>query len=547
MRLPQTRTGASEARRRLWAVVFSLGAALPASGQEGALGFYRYPVLHGETLVFAAEGDLWTVPAAGGLARRLTSHAGEENHPVVSPDGRTLAFTARYEGPTEVYTMPLAGGLPVRRTFEGEAAVATTFTPKGALVYATQHHSTLPDTQLVTLDLGSGERTRIPLSQASEACYDADGRTLYFVRPAFHNNVTKRYTGGTARQIWRFREGAPEAERLTRDYKGESHTPMWWQGRVYFVSDRDGTMNLWSMDERGGDVRQHTKHGGFSVRYASLGQGRIAYAVGADLWVFEIASGSSRIVPIRLASDLDQLREKWVTKPIEHLTSARLSPKGDAAVLTARGRVFVVPAGTGRLVQASRKPGVRYRDVVFLPDGKSLLGLSDQSGELEFVRIPANGVGEAAALTADGKVLRFEGTPSPDGKWVAYNDNNNDAWLLNLASKAQKRVSSNREGTADFAWSPDSRYLTFSQSARNSFVQVQLFDVESGTLTPITSDTSVATTPTTIEMRAPQQTRDSTSRPNSSRPQTGPIDHSPNRRYRCRTNQRLSGPRSGKP
>lgn len=466
----------------------ALAAPLPAAAQPATQGFYRSPALHGETLVFAAEGDLWSVAASGGLARRLTSHPGEENHPVLSPDGKTLAFTARYEGPTEVYTMPLAGGLPVRRSFEGEAAVATAFTPKGELVYATQHYATLPDLQLVALDLGSGERRRIPLSQASEASYDAAGTTLFFVRPAFHNNVTKRYTGGTARQLWKFREGAAEAERLTRDYAGESHSPMWWNGRVYFVSDRDGTMNLWSIDENGGDARQHTRHSGFSVRYASLGDGRIAYAVGADIWVYEIASGASRIVPITLATDLDQLREKWVAKPIEHLTSAHLHPRGESVVLTARGRVFVAPAGAGRLVQASRKPGVRYRDVVFMPDGKSLLGLSDATGELEFVRIPPNGVGAAEALTADGRVLRFEGVPSPDGKWVAYGDNNNDAWLLSLATKAQTRVSTNREGTGDFAWSPDSRCLSFSQQAANGFVQVLLYDVEKKAHTPLTSD-----------------------------------------------------------
>jgi len=152
---------------------------------------------------------------------------------VISPDGSTLAFTAKYEGPTEVYTMPLAGGLPVRRTFEGEGAFATAFTPHGELVYATQHYATLPDLQLVALDLDSGVRTRIPLSQASEGNYDASGKTMYFVRPAFRNNVTRWYTGGTARQIWKFSEGDAEAQRLTRDYAGESHSPMAWNGRVY--------------------------------------------------------------------------------------------------------------------------------------------------------------------------------------------------------------------------------------------------------------------------------------------------------------------------
>jgi tricorn protease len=456
---------------------------------EGFNGYYRDPAVHGDTLVFVAEGDLWKVPLAGGIAQRLTTHPGEESAPVISPDGSTLAFTARYEGPAEVYTMPLAGGLPVRRTFEGDSSVATTaFRPNGDLVYATQHYSTLPDLQLVGLDLATNERERIPLSQASEVSFDRSGKTLYFVRPGFHANVTRWYTGGTARQVWKFQDGAAEAEKLTRDHKGESHTPMWWQGRVFFITDRDRTMNVWSMNESGGDLEQHTDHRDWDVRHASLSEGRIVYSVGADVWVYDITANSKRKVPITLASDLDQLREKWVTKPMDNITSAHLHPKGDAVVITARGRVFVAPAKSGRLVQASRKQGVRYRDVVFMADGKSLLGLSDASGELEFVQLPPNGVGADRALTSDGKVLRFRGVPSPDGTSIAYNDNNNDAWVLNVRTQAHAKISTNREGTTDLAWSPDGRYLAFGQYATNSFMQLHIYDVQTRTLTPLTSD-----------------------------------------------------------
>ncbi len=471
-------------------VTLAAAPLAPAStpGPADGKGFYRQPALHGDTVVFSAEGDLWTVPTSGGTAQRLTTHPGLENHPVISPDGQTVAFTARYEGPSEVYTMPLAGGVPVRRTYEGEAAVATTWTPSGELVYATWHESTLPDLQLVTLDLVKQTRRRIPLSQASEASFDATGKTLYFVRPAFHNNVTRRYRGGTARKVWKFTEGAAEAVCLTCDYDGESHSPRWWNGRVYFVSDRDGTMNLWSMDESGHDLRQITRHSGWDVHEPSLDRGRLVYQVGADLWLCDTASGEERLVPIRLASDFDQLREKWVKKPMEYLTSVHLHPKGDSVVLTARGRVFVAPATQGRLVQASRAPGVRYRDVVFLPDGKRLLGLSDASGEIEFVTLPANGVGDPAPVTSDGKVLRFGATPSPDGQWAAYADNNNDLWLLNLATRAQTLLSTNREGVSDVAWAPDSRYLAWSQSAANSFHQILLYALETKTRTAVTSD-----------------------------------------------------------
>jgi tricorn protease len=457
----------------------------PATGVQG---FYRSPALRGNTIVFAAEGDLWMVTTEGGLAQRLTTHAAEETNPVISPDGSTLAFTARYEGPAELYTMPLAGGVPERRTYESETSIATTWTPDGQLVYTTTHFSGLPKPQFVQLDLASGVRAQIPLFGVSEGNFDETGTKLFFVRPPFHNNVTKRYTGGTARDVWKFVAGSAEAVELTGDYTGESHSPMWWSGRVYFVTDRDGTMNLWSMDEDGGDLRQHTRHAGWDIKDPTLSDGQVAYQLGADLWLYDISSGQTRLIPITIASDFDQLREKWVKEPMDYLTSAHLHPEGESVVLTARGRVFVAPTGSGRLVRASRDDGVRYRDVVFMPDGETLVGLSDATGELEFVRIPANGVGEHEPLTSDGEILRFTGLPSPDGSWIAYRDNNRDLWVLNTENGEQRRISHHREGISDVAWSPDGRWLAFSETQLNLFRQIHLYDAESGTTTPLTSD-----------------------------------------------------------
>ncbi len=458
-----------------------------AQSQDG-LGFYRFPDLHGSTVVFAAEGDLWKVPVSGGVAQRLTTHPGEERFPRVSPDGSTLAFSAQYEGPTEVYTMPFAGGLPVRRTYEGEASITTTWTPDGRLVYTTTHFATLPQNQLVALDLQENTRERIPLYTATEGAFDETGQHLFFVRPAFHNNVTKRYTGGTARDVWRFSEGAAEAVELTGDFDGESHSPMVWQNRVYFVTDRDGTMNLWSMTEDGSDLQQHTDHSGWDVKNPSLDDGKIIYQLGADLWLFDISQAQARLIPITLASDFDQLRERWVDDPGSYISSTHLHPKGESIVITARGRVFVAPVGRGRLVQASVKAGVRYRDVTFLPDGERLVGLSDETGELEWVTLPATGIEEDTPISEDGTILRFQGHPSPDGKMVAYTDNNRDLWILEVETGDQTMVSQDREGVGGVDWSPDSKWLAYEKSALNTFTQIKLFNVETGARADVTSD-----------------------------------------------------------
>jgi tricorn protease len=463
---------------------------------QGFEGYYQHPTIHGETIVFVAEGDLWTVSTQGGLAQRLTSHAGEETYPSISPDGQTVGFSATYEGPTEVYTMPITGGLPQRWTYQADPSYVNTWTPAGELVYATRYFSTLPDYQLVKIDPKAKTHAQIPLHQASEAGFSADGNTVYFVRPSYHNNVTKRYKGGTARQIWKFTEGAAEAVQLTTGYAGESHHPMWWNGRVYFITDRDGTMNLWSIDDNGKDLQQHTNHQEFDVRYAGLHDGKIVYRWKADIWLYDIRTGEDRVVPIRLATDLDQLREKWVDNPMQYLTSAGVDPKGERLVLTARGRVFVAPVKDGRLVQLSRKEGVRYRDAVFSADGKNIIVLSDESGEFEFVQIPATGIGEQKMLTDDGTVLRFQGNPSPDGKWLAYKDLDQHWWLLNIASGEKKKISINDyRGSTEIVWSPDSRWLAYVQAAANQFTQIHLYQVLTGEQFPLTSDRANSSDP----------------------------------------------------
>lgn len=471
-----------------------LPLSLHSQGSE-VRGFYRFPALHGESIIFAAEGDLWTVPTSGGAARRLTTHASEETDPVISPDGRTVAFTARYEGPAALYTMPITGGTPRRWTYENEAATATAWTPDGKLVYSTTRYSGVPKPQMVALDITNGTRTLVPLAGATEGTWDASGRNLYFVRPAYHNNVTKRYTGGTARDVWKFSQGSDEAVELTGDYNGESHSPMWWNNRVYFVSDRDGTMNIWSMTDAGRDVKQLTSHSGWDVRFPSLHNGRIVYQLSADLWLLDLATGRTSKVDITLQSDLDQLRENWVSNPMQYLSSAHLSPEGDRIALTARGRVFVAPVGAGRIVRASAKDSVRFREAVFSADGKSVLALGDETGEFEWTRLPLNGVGSDERMTTGGDILRFGGIPSPDGKLLAWYDNNRDLWIMQLATKATWKVSENREGIDDFTWSPDSRWLAFVMTARNSFSQIKLHSVEGRRNVELTSDRTNSMSP----------------------------------------------------
>jgi tricorn protease len=462
-----------------------------------AQGYYRFPALHKDTIVFTAEGDLWKVGICGGQAQRLTTHHGLEAHAAISPDGAWVAYSAEYEGPIEVYMMPLQGGRPRRLTYEGldEDSLVVGWTPDGKVIYSTEHFSTLPNRQLVLVDPQNLAQTVLPLSQASKGVFTPDMRTLFFTRLPPQSSNAKRYRGGSTQNLWKFtfpkgKQKTPaEAVPLTADYTGTSKNPMWWEDRLYFLSDRDGTMNLWSMRENGKQLKQLTFHKGWDMQSPSLHQGRIVYQLGADLRLYTIATKSDQPIPITLTSDFEHTRERWINSPWHYLSALHIAPEGDRIVLTSRGRVFVAPAKQGRLVEVSRRHGVRYADARFLPDGQRLLLLSDESGELEFWSAPANGIGDFARLTLDGRVLRHAGVPAPNGQWVAFSDKNYHLWLLNLSTKEARQIAvSEQDPFGRLVWSPDSRWLAYVQSAANQHQQIWLYNVEVDSRMAATSD-----------------------------------------------------------
>lgn len=472
-------------RSNLLGLILALILSPTQALAQGFEGYYQQPDLHGNTLVFVAEGDLWKVPVTGGLAQRLTTHTEVESHPAISPDGSTIAYSATYEGPREVYTLPMDGGIPTRWTYS-EGATVRGWTPDGKIIYETGDFNKLPTAQLVTLDLTTKQKAVVPLHQASEGSLNQAGAWL-FVRPPAQYSTSKRYVGGWARQIWQF-DGQNEAVKLTTDYPGESFNPMWYENRVYFITDRDGIKNIWSMDANEEDLMQHTEHKEFDVRYANLDQGRIIYQHGADLWLLDLASGEYEKIDIRLASDMAQLREQWVENPAEYITAVHPDSTGEKIVITARGRVFVVPVNGGRSVYITEHKGVRFRDAIFSPDGLKVVALSDESGEFEFVQFAADGKGDLQPLTKDSTRLRYQGIPSPDGKWIAYDDLEKNMYVLNVASGISQKISTNQEGIRDFSWSPDGQWLAFVQEAMNTMAQIKVYNVNDESLFDLTTD-----------------------------------------------------------
>lgn len=484
--------------------ILALSLALIGSQAAAADPYFRFPAVRGDTIVFTAEGDLWRTTLAGGKATRLTTHPSSETQAAISPDGKWVAFVAFYEGAQEAYVMPVEGGLPKRITFENGGVTVLGWTAQGEVLVSTEN-STGPSKHRVVAALDPVKLTRkvLPLADANEAALSDDGRTVFFTRMGLSmtNDNVKAYRGGAHAQLWRYELGKPgEATPMFKGDNANNRRAMWWQGRVYFISDAGGSDNIWSALPDGSDRKVHTHHVDWDVRTASLGDGRIAYQLGADLRVFDIASGSDSIVKASLVSDFDQQRIRRVRSPLDALTNIEVASKAERIVLTARGRVTIAGTGSYRRVEIAVPEGARARSAVFSHDDKWVYAFVDSTGENEIWRYAADGSGKGERLTIDGASHRSGIYPSPDGKWLAHTDKKGRTWLLDLQAKTNVIIDDARQVGADspdqVVWSPDSRNLAFvrvgSSEQRN---QIGMYNLPTKSKAFVTTDRYTADSP----------------------------------------------------
>lgn len=469
---------------RFYLSLIGLFACISLHAQQK--GYYRTPAIAGNSVVFTAEGDLWKYDLNAGTTARITTNGGVETNPVISADGKKLAFLGQYEGPQEIYIMDINGGVPRRLTYDyGRGIQLSGWTNDGKILYRTSIYSGLPSNQLAVLDPATYRTELVPLAEASQGCYDEEGN-LFFTRLPNQGSKTKRYKGGFIEQIWKF-DGKQEAVNLTSDYAGTSNKPMYYNSRVYFASDRDGTMNIWSMNKDGKDVKQHTFSKGWDIQTPTIGQSKIVYQKGADIWLYDIAGNTEKMLDISLLSDFDQRKPKWIKSPLESISAIDISPNGAYTAIISRGRVFVSPAKSDRWVEVTRKSGIRCRNVHFM-NNKMLAVLSDESGEWEVWAMMADGSGTPKQITKNTKTEISFYQVSPNEKFIAYSDRNNVLRVADVATGQVKfTYDSAYGGNRGISWSPDSRFLTFTVGIENLNAQIRILDMSSMRTLPITT------------------------------------------------------------
>ncbi|WP_350976770.1 S41 family peptidase [Shewanella sp. AC34-MNA-CIBAN-0136] len=461
-------------------------------------GYYRAPALHDQTLVFTAEGDLWTTELSQKnnqtKASRLTSLAAEELDATISKDGKWVAYTANYEGATEVYVMPIQGGVAKRVSFENSRVRLQGWTASGEVLYSTDNaFGPANFWVLKTVDPQSLTITDLPLADAVEGTIDDKGEYVYFTQFGLQvsgDNV-KVYRGGAKGEIWRYKLGSKqEAQQLTNAHEGSVKQPMLWNQRVYFVSDQSGNDNIWSMTLDGKDIKQHTQYSDWQVRDAQLNNGRIVFQQGADIKLLNLADLAESTVAIELTSDFTHRREQWVNDPMDYATSTVFSHQGDNVVITARSHVAIASNDGRRLVQIDSPADSRLRDALLSDDGKWVYGISDASGEQEIWQYPADGSAGAKQLTKDGSTLRTSLSLSPNGRYLVHDDYMGNVWLLDLSRNNNQKIIKNGEGLGpyqDIKWSGDSQFIALTKAEigkqRPQIVLYSINESKSQTLT----------------------------------------------------------------
>ena len=329
--------------------------------------------------------------------------------------------------------------------------------------------------------------TDIPLAQAAEGSFSQDG-SLFFARMPRQRSNSRWYKGGTAQQLWKFTPGGSEAEPLTRDYPGSSRQPVvMGNERVYFLSDRVGAMNVWSMNTDGADLLQHTTLKDWDIQELSGDGTTLVYRLGADLWTLDPESGATSKLDVSLMSDVQQSLVEWETSPMDFISDVSISDNGKTVALVSRGELFTAPVGTGRLVHVSRDSGVRYRDVMFTSDSTHVFALSDKSGELEWWKLQMDGSSMPEQITDGPAMLRRAPHPSPNGQQMVHTDYDDHLWLVNLDDGTTKRIAESPIG-GDATWSPDSRYVVYSRYMENQIRALFAYDSQDEKTIQITSN-----------------------------------------------------------
>ena len=457
----------------------------------------HHPSLDSSQVVFTYGDDLWSGPRDGGAAHPLTTGEGTKSDPFLSPDGKWIAYSGTYDGNTDVYVMPAAGGVPKRLTFHPGADVVQGWTPDSqAVLFRSARNSYSRVTRLFTVGLAGGLPHELPLPEGEMGSFSPDGKYLAYVPVWNWGGATawKRYHGGRQSRIWIARLSDSHVEEVPRKDSND-FCPMWVGEKIYFLSDRSGAVSLFVYDTRSKKIDPLLPAVSSDIKWASATPDAIVYEQLGSLHKLDLKSLKNAELKFAVAGDLPSLRPHF-EKVAADVENYAISPSGVRAVFEAHGEILTVPAEHGDIRDLTNTTGAAERDPAWSPDGRWIAFFSDASGEYELHLASQDGTESKKFALGDAPSFYYQPVWSPDSKKIAYTDKRLNVWFLDLASGKSSKVDTNTyetpEHTLDPSWSPDSKWITYTKLLPSHMRAVFVYSLESGKATQITDGMSDA-------------------------------------------------------
>jgi tricorn protease len=500
----------------LIAAVFGATVPLSVADVQPHAGMLRNPDVSATHIVFVYANDLWVVPRAGGMATPLASPPGVESFPRFSPDGPTIAFVGNYDGNADLYTISLTGGVPYRVTHHPNGETLCDWTPDGRLLFFSNFLAPMArQMQLFTVAAEGGLPERLPVPYGANGAISPDGQWLTYTPHTTDNRTWKRYRGGMATDIWLFNLRDHSSKKIT-DWEGTDSQPMWHGDKIYYMSD-DGPshrLNIWVYDTKTGQREQITTYSEYDIKWPAIGpgpsgQGEIVFQNGPDLCLLDLGTRQTRVVEVTIPGDRPMLRPQRVDAN-HFIQSWDLSPTGKRAVVQARGDIWTIPAHKGSPRNLTRTSGIAEREPAWSPDGKWIAYFSDETGEYELYVRPADVVTEPRKdsstaeesdtprkLSDHGPGFLYSPNWSPDSKYIVYSDNAGDLFLRPLEGDETTRIDTDPWAfRPEVSWSHDSKWLAYTRATEGGMPTIWLYRVDSGEKQQVTSEHFASSLPT---------------------------------------------------
>jgi len=460
----------------------------------------RFPDIHGDRVVFTYGGDLWTAPANGGSATRLTAHPGVELFGKFSPDGNWIAFTAQYDGDEQVYVVPTTGGEPRQLTFypaKGPLAPrwgwdnqVYGWSRDGKRIFfrSLRDSWSLPIARLYSVAVEGGPAEALPMPTAGSGDYSPNGTDIVYSPQSRDFRSEKRYGGGQANALYTFDLKTNSAKRITEGPRA-TRDPMWIGDTIFFNSDRDGHFNLYAYTTSNGRTTQVTTNRQWDVRWPSSdNEGRIVYELNGELQVMDARSRKS--TPISITVPNEGLWSRPSRVPAGNLIeSVGLSPKGERALFTARGDIFTAPIEKGPTRNLTHSSGAHDKWPNWSPDGSQIAFVSDMSGEDEIYLVTQDGSKPAEQITRGGNAMRYSPEWAPDGKRIAFSDKDGKLYILTLSDRKVVEIADAPRGQIrDYVWSPRGNFLAFTMANSNQFGSIHVWSAADNQVRRVTEE-----------------------------------------------------------